>query len=65
MTSKDVQGEPTSNDRSLSRRKLLLASTTIAAASAVASTAPIQMTQAQQLAPPSAGTKAKYPGDLG
>jgi arylsulfatase len=51
MSSSDIRDESTGQDRSFSRRKVLLASTTVAAASAAGSAAPSRMAQAQQPAP--------------
>jgi len=48
MSSKDIRKEPSSKDRAFSRRNLLLAGTTLAAASAVESAAVIKTAQAQQ-----------------
>jgi arylsulfatase len=48
MSTKTPQDKSNRRDHTLSRRNVLLAGTTLAAASAVAATAPLQMAQAQQ-----------------
>src|SRR5262249_32380061 len=48
LAMKDFQTKPDSSNRTISRRNMLLAGTTVAAASALASSAPVQLAQAQQ-----------------
>ena len=70
MRNKDREAsEQASNNATFSRRNMLLAGTTFAAVSALASAAPVRTAQAQpqqpQQQPAPTGRQAEHPGHLG